>query len=207
MAGNPLGGAAGGAFGSPIGGGAAGGAKKKSPPPPRPPAPPASSNSSGQYSRPSSPPQSSPGPITQINPPPPSIEQYLAGDTTYQEQLRNFNKSLADFLAQEKLNKSKVTTDYASAQRAMNMQKVQDLKDIENDFASRGLLSSGLYAGAVGDYNTGFTNRMNQLTTQEQRSLADLINQQTQFQNQQKLDQQASREEAIKRRAAKYGLG
>lgn len=186
------------------GGGVAGGAKggTRKPPPRRLPI---GSNSTGHYSTPISVPQNNPGPIQPVAPP--SIEQYLGGDTTYQQQLRGFGKSLADFLAAQKLQNSKITQDYAAAQRAMNQQKVGDLKDIENDFASRGLLSSGLYAGAVGDYNTDFLQKLGQLTTQEKRSLADLLTQKTNFISQQKLDQQKAREGAINRRAAKFGLG
>lgn len=198
-----IGGIAGGAFTSPISGVAGGAKGSTKKPPPRPPIP-IGSNSTGHYSTPIPVPQNNPGPIQPVVP---SIQQYLGGDTTYQQQLQGFGKSLADFLAAQKLQNSKITQDYASAQRAMNQQKVTDLKDIENDFASRGLLSSGLYAGAVGDYNTDFLDKLGQLTTQEKRSIADLLTQKTNFTSQQNLDKQKAREDAINRRAAKFGLG
>lgn len=203
---SPLGGVGGGANSSNTGG-AAGGAKRK-PPPNRtpPPSPPVASNNSGQYSRPAPPPAANPGPITPVKPPPPSINAYLAGDSTYQGQLSQFHNALAQFLAQEKTNKSRITTDYNTANKALNDQRSLDLKNIQDDYASRGLLTSGLFAGANSDYQKNFLQQIAELTKNRDQSLADLITGQTQFQNQQTADQEAARQEAIRRRAQKYGL-
>src|SRR6266550_7853737 len=124
------------------------------PPPPRPPAPiyrpPArrvSSAPSGRYSAPAPPPPPPP-------PPPPTIEQYLGGDTGYQQQIRDFGQSLSDFLADAARRRNNLETNFGSSQKAMGDQKVIDLQNMEADYGARGLLRSGLYGKATGDYNT-----------------------------------------------------
>jgi hypothetical protein len=181
-----------------------GGNAKGAPAPPQY-SPPVIPNQSGNYSRPSAPPTAGPGPIGGIGVPPP-INQYLGGDTTYLNQQRAFQKALADFLAQETQQKSKINEDYGSATKALGGQKEFDLNNMMQDFASRGLINSGLYAGAVGDYNKGFLQQMNELTKNQRRSLADLLAGETNFKKEQSLAAQRAREEAIARRASQYGL-
>lgn len=185
-------------------------------PAPRPPAMPSYapsviSNSSGNYVRPSPPPSSGPGPIPSISPPPrapsaPSINAYLGMDTTYQQQVRDFQNALASYLASEKTQKSKINEDYGSANKALNTQKTQDLAGIQNDFASRGLLTSGLFADANSKYNTDFLSKLAELTKNQRRGLTDLSTGETDYRRQQTLETQRAREQAIARRASKYGL-
>lgn len=171
-----------------------------------------SSTNTGQYSRPISSPASTPtygpGPVQTIAPPtPPSINAYLGGDTVYQQQLAQINKALADFLANQKTTKSNLARDYATAQKAVKDQSVIDLGNIEQDFAGRGLLKSGLYQGAVDKYNTDMADRLANLGTANQRSLTDLTNQFNTFQSQSTTSKENARIEALRRRANKYGLG
>lgn len=179
--------------------------KRRSGPTGTPPPPVIIPNASGNYTTPSRPPTGGPGAIPQISSPPP-LQQYLAGDTTYQNQMRNYTKTLSDFLANLKVQRGKVGEDYGAAQRSMNTQKGLDLKNIENDFSGRGLLTSGLYAGAVGDYNTDFLQKLAELTKQRDRSLAGYKTDETNFRRQQALEQQAAREAAVRRRASQYGI-
>lgn len=179
-------------------------------PPPRISPPPVVPNNSGYYSRPSPPPSGGPGPMPQIAPPPapppPDITTYLGHDTTYQGQVRQYQKALADFLAQETQQRGKINEDYGSATKALGTQKTFDLNNMLQDFASRGLVNSGLYSGAVGDYNTNYLQQLNELTKGKRRSLADLLLGETNFRKEQTLQQQKAREDAIARRASQYGL-
>lgn len=160
-------------------------------------------NSSGNYVRPSAPPSAGPGPI---NPIAPSIGSYLGADTTYQGQRQNFQKTLADFLSNEKLQKSKFTEDYGGAKTALGSQKTQDLSNIQQDYAGRGLLTSGLYAGAVGDYEKDFLQKLSELTKGYNRSLGDLNLGEINFRKEQQLADQRARQEALARRASQYGI-
>jgi hypothetical protein len=88
----------------------------------------------------------------------------------------------------------------------MNDQKKIDLNNLEADYGARGVLRSGLYGKAVGDYNNEFNTRMTDLTTKEKDALAGLDQEKTRFTSQQDLQTQAAREAAIRRRAEQYGL-
>lgn len=148
---------------------------------------------------PSSPPPTGPGPV-------PDINAFLGGDSSYQDQLAQFANALSLFNADLGRRRGGIETDYASSQKAMNDQKLLDLNNLEADYGARGVLRSGLYGKAVGDYNNEFDTRMTDLTTKEKDALAGLDQEQSRFQSQQQLQQQAAREDAIRRRAAQYGI-
>lgn len=149
-------------------------------------------------SAPASPPATGPGPV-------PDINAFLGGDSAYQDQLKQFANALSLFNADVTRRRGGIETDYASSQKAMNDQKILDLNNLEADYGARGLLRSGLYGKAVGDYNNEFNTRMTDLTTKEKDALAGLDQENSRFQSQQQLQQQAAREDAIRRRAAQYG--
>lgn len=132
--------------------------------------------------------------------------KYLAGDTTYQQQLADFNKSKAEYSANYNRQTGIVNRDYAESQRALNRQGAQDRLDQQNDFAGRGILRSGVFAKALGDYNTDFNARIKALTTGKTDQLGDLAAQRTSFLNQLTTSQNNARQDAIRRRAAKLGI-
>lgn len=166
------------------------------------------SNSGGSYSRPSAPPSGGMGGVQQIAQPQPpmSINQWLGHDTQYLSQKRDFQNALAGYLSTEKMQKGKINEDYASANKSMGVQKTQDLGNIQSDYASRGLLNSGLFADANAKYNADFLQRLAELTKNQRRGLGDLMTGETNFRKQQQLEEQRAREQAIARRATKYGL-
>lgn len=168
----------------------------------RPSTPPAAVSPSytGQYVRPQAPPAATnPGPIQ-------SIEQYLGGDTGYQQQIRSFNQALQDFLADVTRRRGTLETDYGTSQKAMNDQREMDLDKIKDDYGARGLGRSGLYADAVGDYETEFGTRMSELERRQKEALAGLTQEEGNYKSQQELKKQQAREQAIARRAATMGL-
>jgi hypothetical protein len=132
--------------------------------------------------------------------------KWLAGDTTYQQQLANFKKSRSDYESQYKRQKGITDRDFAETLRAMNRQGAQDRVDQQNDFAGRGILKSGVFAKALGDYNTEFNSKLKNLQTGKSDKLGDLGMQRTNFLRQLKLEQDASRQDALRRRAARLGI-
>lgn len=159
-----------------------------------------STRSSGRAAvAPSSPPATGPGPV-------PDINAFLGSDSGYQDQLKQFANALALFNADVTRRRGSLENDYATSQKAMNDQKLIDLNNLEADYGARGVLRSGLYGKAVGDYNTEFNTRMTDLTNKEKDALAGLDQEKTRFTSQQDLQQQAAREAAIRRRAEQYGL-
>lgn len=168
----------------------------------RPATPPAAVSPSytGQYVRPQAPPQSTaPGPIQ-------NIEAYLGADTGYQQQIRSFNQALQDFLADVTRRRGTLETDFGTSKKAMDDQRVMDLDRIKDDYGARGLGRSGLYADAVGDYETEFGTRMSELQRRQNEALAGLTQEEGNFKSQQELKTQQAKEQAIARRAAQYGL-
>jgi hypothetical protein len=137
---------------------------------------------------------------------PSATQKYLAGDTTYQQQLADYNKSKAEYDSNYRRQSSIVNRDYAESQRALNRQGAQDRIDQQNDFAGRGILRSGVFAKALGDYNTDFNARIKQLTTGKTDQLGDLGAQRSSFLRQLQIEQNNAREDALRRRAAKLGI-
>lgn len=132
--------------------------------------------------------------------------KWLAGDTTYQQQLANYNKSKSDYQSQYNRETGVTNRDYAESQRSMNRQGASDRDDQQNDFAGRGILKSGVFARALGDYNTEFNSKIKNLMTGKTDKLNDLGMQRTNFLRQLKLESDAARQDALRRRAAKLGI-
>lgn len=135
-----------------------------------------------------------------------ALDKYLAGDVTYQQQLADYNRALAEYNATYNRQKSITNRDYGESTRALNLQGTQDRADQQNDFAGRGILHSGVYAKALGDYNTSFNQRMRALTTGQSDKLSDLTDQRNNFLRQLSLEKNNAKQDAIRRRAQNLGI-
>jgi len=159
------------------------------------------SNSSGQYSsRPTPPPPNNvPGPV-------PDINAFLGGDSGYQDQLRQLAKALTDFQADSFRRKGNLESEFGVSEKALRDQRGMDLDLLKDDYGARGLLRSGLYANAVGDYEKEFGERVADIGRRQTQAL-ELLQQETgQFTSQQELAKQAAREAALRRRAEQFGV-
>lgn len=168
--------------------------------------PPVRSNPTGRYSAPSAPPSSRSGPVAPIKPAAPDINSFLTGDTNYQQQLRQFSANMSQFLADLTRRRGTLNTEYGVSNKALGEQKVKDLELLEDDYGSRGILRSGLYGKAVGDYEEEHNERVSELERSHKQALGGLESEKGRFTSQNKLKQQEAREAAIRRRAEKYGL-
>src|SRR5437660_3195037 len=92
-------------------------------------------NSQGSYVKPSAP----------AAPSVPSMDVFLNQDSGYQQQLREFAKSLNDFNADVTRRRGSLDTQYGVSQKAMNDQSVIDLDALKQDYGARGMLRYGLY--------------------------------------------------------------
>jgi len=134
------------------------------------------------------------------------LNKWLAGDTTYQQQLAEYNRALAEYTAQFNRQKSITNRDYGESNRALQLQGTQDRTDQQNDFAGRGILKSGVFAKALGDYNTQFNQRTKALVTGQNDKLADLTSQRSNFNRQTNLERNSAKQDAIRRRAQRLGI-
>lgn len=134
------------------------------------------------------------------------LDKWLAGDTTFQQQLAEFNRAKAEYEANYKRQTGITNRDFAESQRALNLQGNRDRADQKNDFAGRGILHSGVFAKALGDYNTDFNQRSRALTTGRTDRLGDLSSQRGNFLRQLQMEQNSARQDALRRRAQKLGI-
>lgn len=201
-------------------------------PAPQPVRAPFRSNSSGQISsnnspqrpspRPNNKPQSAPqqkqgkiqgsgskpAPTKPAAPKPsvPGISDYLTSDTTYQSGLSELMKNLQQFQTGNAQSQSDVKSAFQTAMERMAQERDQSLKSLQEDFASRGLLNSGLYADANSQYDSQYQNRVGDLTKDEQSQLSSLATDASNFQGLTQSQQAALKAAAIQRRAEKYGI-
>lgn len=134
-----------------------------------------------------------------------SLDKYLSKDSDYQNTIRDLNRALADFKARQGVEKTRAGTENSYAQRVMGLQSQQDLSDIQNDAAARGIVTSGVYGQRVGDYNTSYNEQLAELGRQYKAQLDDFASALADFTRQQSLQKESARTAAIRRRSAKLG--
>lgn len=136
----------------------------------------------------------------------PSINSYLGTDATYQQSLSGGKRTLKDYLADIGRRRGEATTQYNQTTSNMGQDRLQQLDDIRQEYASRGLINSGLFADAQGKFQKQYTDQLNSLGQQQTGLLSDLLSQQNNYQREYDLAVQQAKQEALARRAAKYGL-
>lgn len=137
----------------------------------------------------------------------PDINSYLGTDSVYQSALSGGKRSLADYLSELTRRRGEATTQYNQTKSSMERDREQQLADLENEFASRGLIQSGLYGEEQGRFQQQFTDQLTALDQQQTGLLADLLSQQKNYQRENDLAMQQAKQEALARRAAKYKIG
>lgn len=147
------------------------------------------------------------GGVASRPPMPPSINAYLGTDSVYQSALSGGKRTLADYLSELGRRRGEATTQYNQTRAGMERDRTQQLADLENEFASRGLINSGLYGEEQGRFQKQFTDQLNALGQQQTGLLADLMAQQKNYQREYDLAIQQAKQEALARRAAQYKIG
>lgn len=165
---------------------------------------------------PSAPPSYNPGPVQSVSSPspkpkprpkPPSLKQYLSSDEVYQQALRGGNRSLQDFLSELNRRRGESKTSFNQTKEQMEVDRTRQLDQMRDEFASRGLIHSGLYAKEQGTFQEQFQTQMTQAQQAFTSLLADLKGQGTGAKREQELAKELARQEAIARRASRFGLG
>jgi hypothetical protein len=136
----------------------------------------------------------------------PNIHKYLAGDTTFQDQRSQLMRQLEQFRTSNASQRAMVGQDFTTAADKMARQKELDHRNMTGDYAARGLLNSGLFVKSVGDYDTDYQSNYNDLTTGNQRSISELLEALSNYQTESSSSLAAAKQDAIRRRAQKYGI-
>jgi len=131
----------------------------------------------------------------------PSIDEYLTNDTGYQSQQAAILKALADYQASELAAETNYNNQYALNSRDLNTQLDQSRINQNEDYASRGMLRSGLFGVADSNLLNNYARQQTQLDTSRQAYLQGIQQDMGQYITQQQLAQQQARQEAINRRA------
>lgn len=137
---------------------------------------------------------------------PPSLNSYLAGDTAYKQQMDAAAKAAADYQTQMTGQQNNYNTEYTRNMGNLHDQEKLDSNDATNDFASRGMISSGLYVKNQNDLATNYNKRESTLDDGKAEFMANLGFGKTNFDSTNNLNKQRYRNEAIQRRASKYNL-
>lgn len=137
----------------------------------------------------------------------PSLAQYLSGDSAYQNSVRGQGRTLQDYLSELTRRRGEAGTQFNQTKASMERDRVQQLEDLRNEFASRGLIQSGLYGQEQGRFQQQYTDQFNALNTQQTGLLADLLGQEKSYRRENDLALEAAKQEALQRRAAKYNIG
>lgn len=139
-------------------------------------------------------------------PPPMTLDQWLAKDTAYLSQKNSYDKALKDYAAQDAAERNKYNTEYNSSLGKLNVEKGDAQTALNDDYAARGLMTSGLYADALNDFQNNYTTRQGDLERARQAYLGDLTTDKTNFTTQQQLELQRAKDAAAARRTTQLGL-
>lgn len=142
-------------------------------------------------------------------PPPPrpmSIKDWLAGDEAYQQAVRGGKRTLGDLLSELNRQRGEAKTSFTQTTQDVERNRGLQLERLADEFASRGLIHSGIYGEEQGRFQEQFANQLTQLQQQQASLLADLLSQETNFRREQDLAMEAAKQEALRRRAEKYAI-
>jgi hypothetical protein len=135
-----------------------------------------------------------------------ALQKYLAGDTTYQQQLAEYNQEENAYRQNQQRQDQITNRDFSTTQRSMNRQADVDRQNQQYDFAGRGILHSGVFAKALGDYNTDFQTKMNNLIQGKNDTLTESQANLNDFLRSLALQKNSAKQDAIRRRQASLGL-
>lgn len=159
-----------------------------------------------------------------VAPPAPVMEDIVIpdakADDTYKRTVADLARAMADFKAQQGLQRSQYDTSYNDAWKRMGWNDTNKRFDRslrgayqdsvnanEGDFAGRGLIHSGLYGKSASDLDLDFSDRKTNLDTARNDNVATQNQALSAFQGQQAATDQAALTDAVAKIAAKYGLG
>ncbi|MET0464489.1 MAG: hypothetical protein ABW007_15090 [Chitinophagaceae bacterium] len=172
---------------------------------------PVSTNKSGQYAKSTTPAAVAPGPVQDIAPAvstnPADYESRVATEPTYAAQETGWQKALADFQANQKLQSDQYKADYDTQVTQLGKRRETDLASLLEDYAARGLGQSGVYNEAqeklrnqFATEEAGLATGLGQFGEQQTRDLGS-------YSSAQEAERAAARQAAIQRMILAAGGG
>jgi hypothetical protein len=140
------------------------------------------------------------GTIAASVPPPVSEQDYLAHDTAFQSQNNAYTKALQDYAAQMAAEQGKYNGEFEAQNKQLGLDRTNNVTNLRDDYASRGLINSGVFGDALGDLNTKFDTSAADLARAKQAYMDDLSTGQNNFKTTQAALLEKARQEALQRR-------
>lgn len=169
-----------------------------------------SNQTSPRYSAPPRPAvgNSAGGVVTSTVPPPPPKfgAAYLAGDTTYGSQASALQKALQDYNAQYGTGIQNYNTEYTTSLDKLKQDQGLKATELNDDFASRGLVTSGVYADALNKFNQQYDTQRSDLARAKALYEQDALTDKNNFTTQNALEIERAKQAALQRYNDKYGL-
>jgi hypothetical protein len=135
-----------------------------------------------------------------------TLDQWLATDTAYLTQKNAYDKAAKDYAAQDAAERAKYNTEYDAAGKKLETEKGLAQTALNDDYAARGMLTSGLYADALNDFQNSYATKQADAERARTGYLDDLTTDKTNFTTQQQLELQRAQDAAAARRKAQLGL-
>ena len=137
-------------------------------------------------------------------PPKPVISDsdWLAGDSQYQNALSGLDSTLQSFLARIAKQRDDFNTDYGTAVEGFNKNRDRQMLNLGEDFTSRGLANSGLFADARNRATSDFNTQKTGMETARDRSLADFGRQEQDRKDERSRQGESERLSSLARKAA-----
>ena len=102
---------------------------------------------------------------------------WLNSDSNYQDQTNQLNPALSDFLARLTKQRDNFKEDYNTSLAGLQRNQDRGMLNLGEDFTSRGLANSGLFAQARGQAEQGYTDQRNSANRAFERGNADFTTQ------------------------------
>ena len=141
-------------------------------------------------------------------PKPPQLtpEQWLSKDTTYKGQQNSDQKALQDYLANYNSELQKYGNEYQAGVDKVGVERTTGATNLQDDYASRGLLNSGVYGDALQKFNTDYDTRLADMERAKKAYEGDLLADKNTWTGTQTELLNQAKQEALQRRLAAYGL-
>lgn len=136
----------------------------------------------------------------------PGIQKYLGGDEQYQQNRAELIKNFRNLKLTNKENRGNLELDKDSTLKRLGSEKKDALTKMQDDFAARGLFGGAEYQNKLGDFNLDFLNQETDTKESFQRNIEQLLKDLKNASSLKDQNLQQARLEALRRRAATYGL-
>jgi hypothetical protein len=142
------------------------------------------------------------GTVTTAAPPPMNPQQFLAKDSTYLNQQKAYQQALADYAAQYQAEIGKYGNEYNASVDKVGQERDTGLSGLKDDYASRGMITSGVYGDAVNKYNTDIDTKLADLLRGKTAYENDLSTSKTNFTKEQQALLDKAKQDALNRQLA-----